>query len=277
MVRFLLTRRWIGLLLAVIVVGVACVELGLWQFHRHDDRKDGNHITEANLAAEPEPVADVMSPDAPPAEDDEWRVVEATGTYDTSQQLLVLYRTRQGSPGVDVVVPLVTDDGTALLVDRGWVQTEGGSDNLDPDVPAAPTGTVTVHGWVRRDAEGGDNQTVPSDGSVRAISSEKIAPTLPYPVYDGFVDLTDEQPEPADAPVRAEAPDLGSGPHFFYGLQWFFFALLAFGFWCYFAYAEWDRQRKDGIRDESPTGSAPPEPDTGPDAARSVDVTKTAE
>lgn len=247
MVRFLLTRRWIGLLLAVIVVGVACVELGLWQFHRYGDRKSGNHVVEANLAADAVPVGDVMSVDAPPGEDDEWRVVEATGTYDTSQQILVLYRTRQGSPGVDVLVPLRTEEGTALLVDRGWVQTEGGSDNLDPEVPDAPGGTVTVQGWVRRNATGGDNQTVPSDGSVRAISSEKIGPTLPYPVYNGFIDLTDEDPAPADAPVRAEPPDLGSGPHFFYGLQWFFFALLAFGFWCYFAWAEWDRQRKDSV------------------------------
>jgi cytochrome oxidase assembly protein ShyY1 len=31
--------------------------------------------------------------------------------------------------------------------------------------------------------------------------------------------------------VRAELPDLGEGPHFFYGLQWWFFAALAvFGF-----------------------------------------------
>ena len=34
-------------------------------------------------------------------------------------------------------------------------------------------------------------------------------------------------------------PDLGEGPHFFYGLQWWFFGLLAvFGF-CYLAYDEW--------------------------------------
>jgi cytochrome oxidase assembly protein ShyY1 len=248
--RFLLTRRWIGLLLAVIVVGIGCVELGLWQFHRYGERRSDNRVTEANLVADPVPVADVMSIDAPPTDDDEWRVVEATGTYDPTQQLLVLYRTREGSPGVDVVVPLVTADGTALLVDRGWVQTQGGSDNLDPDVPDAPTGTVTVQGWVRHNASGGDNQTVPTEGSVRAISSDKIGPTLPYPVYDGFVDLTDEQPAPADAPTLADKPDLGSGPHFFYGLQWFFFALLAFGFWCYFAWAEWDRQRKETGRGE---------------------------
>jgi hypothetical protein len=38
--------------------------------------------------------------------------------------------------------------------------------------------------------------------------------------------------------VPAEQPDLGNGPHFFYGLQWWFFGLLAvFGFF-YLAYDE---------------------------------------
>ena len=37
---------------------------------------------------------------------------------------MVRYRTRDGRLGVDVVVPLVTPSGTALLVDRGWVETE---------------------------------------------------------------------------------------------------------------------------------------------------------
>ena len=36
-----------------------------------------------------------------------------------------------------------------------------------------------------------------------------------------------------------ELPDLGEGPHFFYGLQWWFFGALAiFGFF-YLMYDEW--------------------------------------
>ena len=42
--------------------------------------------------------------------------------------------------------------------------------------------------------------------------------------------------------MKAELPDLGNGPHFFYGLQWWFFGLLAvFGFF-YLAYDEWTRR-----------------------------------
>jgi cytochrome oxidase assembly protein ShyY1 len=41
------------------------------------------------------------------------------------------------------------------------------------------------------------------------------------------------------APETADPPDLGSGPSFFYGLQWWFFALLAVGFLAYFARHEY--------------------------------------
>ncbi len=238
MFRFLLTRRWLGLLLAVTLVGVACVELGLWQFRRFHERSDSNASIRSHLAESAVPVDEVMSTTSAVSESDEWTNVVATGRYDVAHQVLVLYRTRQGSVGVDVVVPLVTASGTALVVDRGWVQTAGNG-NERPDVPAPPTGQVTVTGWVRRSSTGDSGQVSPSDGFVRAISSDAIGTTVPYAVFDGFLDATKEDPVVTPAPAPAEAPDLSSGPSFFYGLQWFFFAVLAFGFWAYFAWSEY--------------------------------------
>lgn len=259
MLRFLLSRRWVGLLLAVIVVGVACVELGRWQLRRYYERQDDNVIVAQNLSAEPAAAADVLSTEGPPARDDEWRPVSAVGRYDATEQLIVSYRTRNGAPGVDVVVPLVTQAGPALLVDRGWVQTEGNA-NQTPAVPAPPTGKVSVTGWVRRGAEGDGNEVTPNDGSVRAISAAAIRPYLPYPVYDGFVELISETPEVTPAPEPADPPELGSGPHFFYGLQWFFFAALALAFWCYFAWSEYNlrsRAPRSGDPPSQPAGKSP--------------------
>jgi cytochrome oxidase assembly protein ShyY1 len=234
--RFLFTRRWLGLLLAVIVVGFACVELSRWQFHRYAERHDSNESIRTNLAAAPVPVDRVMSPTQPVPASAAWTKVVATGTYDASHQVLVLYRTRDGAAGVDVVVPLMTTSGTALLVDRGWMATAANG-NERPDVPPPPPGTVTVNGWVRQNASGGS--VTPTNGYVRAISSDAIKPTLPYPVYDGFLDRTKESPTATGAPAPALPPDLSAGPSFFYGLQWLFFAVLAFGFWVYFAWAEY--------------------------------------
>jgi cytochrome oxidase assembly protein ShyY1 len=248
--RFLFSGRWLALLLVVVLVGFACVELGMWQFRRYEGKVEGNKVIRANLAAEPAPVDRVMSTTAPPADDEEWLRVEATGVYDADHTIAILYRTRDGAQGVNVVVPLVTRSGTALLVDRGWIATKG-SDTASVDAPEPPSGTVSVTGWVRSNATG--SSTTVSDGAARSISSDEIAKTLPYPVYDGFVERTDESPSARPAPAPDDPPDLSSGPHFFYGVQWFFFALLALAFWVYFAYTEYQDQAR---RRPPPRGNA---------------------
>ena len=68
---------------------------------------------------------------------------------------------------------------------------------------------------------------------------------LPYRLYSGFLDLDKQSPRPTKALARTELPDdTSNGPHFFYGLQWWFFGALAvFGFF----YLLWDefRRRRD--------------------------------
>lgn len=247
MLRFLLTPRWVGLLLVVGVLGFACVRLSDWQFHRYQERHDTNQVVKDNLAAAPVPLASVLSTSADPTTDAEWRTVSATGHYDATRQLAVLYRTVNGSPGVDVVTPFVTSAGTAVLVDRGWMPTTGNG-NLTIKLPQPAAGPVTLSGWARIDSDGSSDQVMPSQGSVRAISARAIRPTLPYPVYDGFLELTKESPASPPGLTLASAPDLGGGPSFFYGWQWLFFALLFFGFWCYFAWAEYQEKVNGKVR-----------------------------
>jgi cytochrome oxidase assembly protein ShyY1 len=241
-VRFLLSRRWVLFALAVGAMAFLFVRLGDWQFHRLDEREQRNAWTERNLEASPAPVDDVMSVEDGVPADREWLRVRATGTYDTDATVIVRYQTRDGDAGVDLVTPLVTDSGTALLVDRGWMPTENTGD-VPTDLPAPPPGEVEVVGFVRADSSGRGIEV--QDGSTRAISSEEIGATLDYPVYDGFVDAETEDPAPTDEVVRAELPDLGEGPHLFYGIQWWFFGALAvFGF----AYLVWDEKRTKNRR-----------------------------
>jgi cytochrome oxidase assembly protein ShyY1 len=255
--------------LVVVVLAYATWWLGRWQFHRLADRKDDNAVVERNEGASAAPVADVLAAGREVDEDDEWRVVTATGTYLTDETIVVRYRTREGSSGVDIVVPLQPADGPALLVDRGWLATAN-SGAVPDDVPDPPPGTVTVTGWVRSDASG--DSTRVTDGSTRAISSTEIGRAIGVEVYGGFVDLRSEDPEPATPLAKAELPDLSNGPHFFYGLQWWFFGLLAvFGF-CYLAYDEWRGPRSK--RGRQTARSMPPstgsiEPVTNEDAGES--------
>ena len=238
-VRFLFTRRWVLFALTVVVLAYGAYWLGEWQFHRLEDRKERNAQTVHNLDRPAVPVDQVLAAGRPVSAEDEWRRVEATGTYRADQSIIVRYQTRDGASGVDVVTPLDTGPGAPLLlVDRGWVQTTNAGD-ASPDVPEPPSGQVSIEGWVRADATG-DSTTV-TDRSTRSISSAAIGDAIGAEVYGGFVDVTSESPEPTEPLAHAEEPDLSEGPHFFYGLQWWFFGALAvFGF----GYLAWDERRK---------------------------------
>jgi cytochrome oxidase assembly protein ShyY1 len=263
--RFLLSRRWVLFLLAVIVLGYGCWWLGEWQFHRLEHRKTENATIRANYRQTPEPVTDVLAPNHPVADGDEWKVIKATGTYEPAKTVIVRYRSNDdGDPGVDVVVPLVTHDGTALLVDRGWLSTS--SDVPAPgDVPAPPAGEVTVTGWVRQDWSGSSTRI--TNQSVRAVSSVVIGPALGLHVYGGFVQLKSEDPQPATPLTPSDLPDLGNGPHFFYGLQWWFFGVLAGGGFLYLAWDE--RHHGDrGARRRAAAAAADAETERGKAAGR---------
>ncbi|WP_082600619.1 SURF1 family protein [Nocardioides sp. Soil777] len=264
--RFLLSRRWVLFLLTVLALAWVAWRLGEWQFHRLEDRKDRNAIIERNETQAPVPVTDVLGIDAPVSSDEEWTRVTATGTYDVDSTVVVRYRTRDGAAGVDVVVPLVLADGTSLLVDRGWFATDNRGTTPD-DVPAPPAGEVEIEGWVRADAAG-DSAAV-TDFSTRAISSAEIGPAIDREVLEGFVDLRSESPEPEQALAPAQLPDLDNGPHFFYGLQWWFFGALAlFGF----AYLVYDESRggRGPVRGSRRQPAAGANAETGGQSERSM-------
>jgi cytochrome oxidase assembly protein ShyY1 len=156
----------------------------------------------------------------------EWRRVQLLGRYDHSHEILARGRTVEGAVGYEVLTPLRLADGSAVLVDRGWVPPPDGGALAKPDVPRPPDGEVTVIGPLRRPESGADK---PTQGSVRRISPATL--NLPYPVYGGYV-LLDEQTPAADAritPVPADKENAWQNAG--YVVQWWAFALLTlYGF-----------------------------------------------
>ena len=235
-VRFLLSRRWGLFFLVVCALAYLAFRLGEWQFHRLEATRTANAVIGRNIDAPPVPVQRVLAPGEPVAASEEWRHVRATGRWLPEETVVVRYQTREQGSGVDVVTPLLTPSGVALLVDRGWTATAN-SGAAPTDLAPPPSGAVTVTGWVRADADPDDSVVV--DASTRAINSTVIGKGLAPPVYGGFVDLDEQQPVPEEDLVRTERPDLGNGPHFFYGLQWWFFGVLAFVGFFYLVLDEW--------------------------------------
>jgi len=223
---FLKTPRWLVLLSVAALAAATMVGLGFWQLSRYHERTAINERIEAAGRGAPRPVTEVLDRSRPP-QNVAWARVTATGEYDPEHEVLIRGRTVSGSVGFEVVTPLVLDDGTAVLVDRGWVPPGKGGATALPEVPAPPAGEVTVVGRVHLPESGGD-QPAPVSGALQArrIDPERLASALPYPVFGGYL-LAHQQDPPsagrlAAIPVRYE----DSGQNISYTVQWWLFAVI---------------------------------------------------
>lgn len=227
MYRFLLRPRWIAFTLAVVAAVVLMVNLGFWQLRRLDERKDFNATVRDRADVTALPVGDVLQMDSDPDEVD-WTPVVAAGTYEGDEQILIVNRSQEGMAGVNVITPLRLDDGTAILVNRGFVP-------LAEDAPAAPTGPVTVAGLLRESQRRGfGGASDPSEGDLseaQRIDIGRLAPQIDGDVLPMWLSLETSDPPPGDRPVPLPRPELTEGPHLSYAVQWFLFSAAAIVGW----------------------------------------------
>lgn len=216
--------RWLVLALVVSGLVIAFVNLGRWQLDRLEQRRERNQVVVEHEGAAVLDYREVF--DHPVAEADQWQRVQVSGRYDPQVQYVVRYRSNDERQGYEVVSLLITDDGTGLLINRGFAERPSGQDFPDT-VAAPPAGPVTLTGWVRRDEVGSQSAITPSDGQLRLINSEAIAAAIGRELLSGYVGLITSDPaqQPDLEPVNP--PELSEGNHFSYALQWFAFSAIA--------------------------------------------------
>ena len=219
-----LIKRWVGLLIFVLVLGIAFINLGEWQLRRLDQRRAENAVIVANQNREPIPYSEIA--DQPVTEDDEWQRVTVRGTFDTENQFQVRYRTNDEVPGYEVVTPLRTTDGDVVLVDRGFFAVGRGA-QIPTTPPPAPSGEVEITAHLRETERGKPKATDPVDGMVRLISVPALEAALPYEINDGYLGVLEIDSAQEGDPVPIMVPPLDEGPHFWYAMQWFLFAGIA--------------------------------------------------
>lgn len=100
------------------IVGCAIlVQLGLWQLRRMDWKEDMLARIQASIDAEPVPLPAVVDPSM------KYLPVTVSGTT-TGAEIDVLSHTKEQGGGYQVVSRFITDDGRAILLDRGFVPQE---------------------------------------------------------------------------------------------------------------------------------------------------------
>lgn len=230
---FLRSGRWVRLVTIAVVVALACVALGRWQWTRHVARSAEIARIEANYAADPVPLTDVLpGPGAVLPDDAEWRPVGAIGTYADGGSVVLRARPVEGTPAVHVLAPLVVTmaDGAraVLIVDRGWLP--AGSEEVAGGIPDPPEGQVRVEARLRPPEQ--PSSRIGPPGQVYAIDPPAVlaasgapADVASLPVLEAYAMLASEEPPAAVSLEPLPAPATGLGSNLSYAFQWWVFAL----------------------------------------------------
>lgn len=224
--RFLLKPKWLAFHLLVVAAVVLMVNLGFWQLHRWQDRREFNDEVRTRAAMATVEFGEIVTTDVEP-EEVAWRTATVAGTYLADEQLQVINRSQAGVPGVHVITPLQLDSGSLVLVNRGFVAA------TEP-VPAPPTGVVSVtgrlHGSEARHL-GGLTDPEGELTEIQRIDIDRIAPQLPGPVAPVFIDLVQSEPAQGSSPIPIADPELSDGPHLSYMIQWWIFSIAVVAGW----------------------------------------------
>jgi surfeit locus 1 family protein len=133
----------IALIMMAITIG-----LGTWQVHRLAWKTD----LLAKIAARMNGPAVPLPADISDAPDWAFRHVHLAGHFDSGKALWLYGRTYDGKAGIHLLVPLIRAEGDAVLIDRGFVPFEHGS-QLAQYRPA--DGDVEIDGVARQPEPGG--------------------------------------------------------------------------------------------------------------------------
>lgn len=221
--RFSQLRRPYLLLALSLAAAALCIRLGIWQLARLEQRRAWTSLAHARLA---QPVGDLTQIGTDTGEV-RFRRAHVTGRFDYAREIARAFQSRNGSPGVHLLTPLVrAGRDTILLVVRGWVYA--------PDAKTADfqrwreADSITLEGYLLPFPESHaatDSATGASRAVVR-LDREKLAARIDAPLAEYYLVMTSGAEKGDSIPTRLGDPILNDGPHLSYAVQWFLFATI---------------------------------------------------
>ncbi|WP_315498332.1 SURF1 family protein [Corynebacterium durum] len=233
---------WVFTAAAVLIFAYfAFTVLAPWQLHKNEAKTERNHNIEAAFETDPVPLSEIFTTRGKVADGKEWRRVSMTGHYLPESEVLLRLRPVNSSPAFQALTPFRLNSGEIMLVNRGFVPAN--QDNV-PDIPAAPSEEVTIVGYARLDEPPPSHEPLTDQGrlQVSGINSQQIADLTHLELGKDYVQLSDGQPGTLSA---IPLPQLDSGPHLSYGIQWIAFGIMAPLGLGYFVWAEMRERRRE--------------------------------
>lgn len=222
-----ITRAGVAGTVLALAVALVCARLGIWQLDRLEQRKQSNAAVAERLAGATVTLWDVPQDTTGLL----FRTVQIEGRYDVARTIVLRGRAHEGMPGVHVLTPLRLPDGSAVLVNRGWVPSP---DAATVDLAALPTpasGQVTGIALPFH----ADGVAVADENSFRVtwtiLDLAALRRQFPYALASFYVQALPADTGEATFPRPLPAPELDNGPHLGYAVQWFAFATIALVGW----------------------------------------------
>ncbi|MCK1388735.1 SURF1 family protein [Bradyrhizobium sp. 21] len=207
---------------------VLLIALGVWQVERRAWKLALIDRVEQRVHAAARPIPAPAAWPAVSAANDEYRHVSVTGRFLHDRETLVQAVTEEG-PGYWVLTPLQRDDGTLVLVNRGFVPSERRDASARRD--GNPAGQVEITGLLRiTEPKGGFlRNNVPQHNrwysrDVAAIAAARgLGDVAPF-----FVDA-DVGSQTGGGPIGGLTVVRFPNNHLIYALTWFTLAFMLAG------------------------------------------------
>jgi len=212
------------LIAAAALASAGFIALAVWQIQRLGWKEDLIARVERQLHAEPvaPPQPAVWAATAKP---DEYRRLRLYGRFEP-REALVQATTELGA-GYWVLVPLRLDDGSAILVNRGFVPPELRA----PELHAAPNGPVELTGLLRLTEPGGGplrhNEPLEGRWYSRDVAAIAARLALSGPVAPFFVDESGDPAQPRRWPRPGLTVVHFNNNHAVYAVTWLALAAMA--------------------------------------------------
>lgn len=225
-----------ALIVLTVVIAAFFTRLGFWQLSRLGERRAHNAQLASRAVSPAVPIAGLPTDTAKA----HYRRVRVDGTYDYSNEIVLTLRSRDGSPGVNIVTPLRRPgNDTAVLVVRGWAYSPDGM-TIDlarwrENTTAAGNGFVETFPPPR----GGLTHSPTHANAYRWLDRADLEKRFGYPLAPFYIVLTagadssesgSSNPRPDSSvgpPPRLSVPPMDEGPHKSYAIQWFSFAAIS--------------------------------------------------
>lgn len=217
-----LQPKLLGMHALAVLALIITVFMGYWQLGVYDQRQ--NAARAEQQAGPAVPLSEVLGTDEAFEGKANNRKVVVTGTW-SNDQFWVADRNQDGQVGYWLTAPLLTQNGSALLVARGW---SAEAENMVP----LPAGEQTFEVVLTQ-----------SEASSRPLNAERIIPTLriatlvnefDFDLYSGFGMNTDPGQSGGLKLIKPPEPETSwtvGSRNLVYALQWWVFGAFAVFMW----------------------------------------------